>query len=176
MDLTEHKIKSKIKYEGRIVNIRDDTVRLPDGRSGMREVCEHPGGVAVAALFPDNTILMVRQYRYPTGEELLEIPAGKLEKGEDPLVCGLRELAEETGYTAGKITSLGYIHPSPGFLNEVIHLYLAQELSPQNLKGDEDEFLEVERYPLNDVVHLIMENKITDAKTIAAVMKIWNLR
>lgn len=176
MNLIETTIKKETKYEGRIVNIRDDAVKLPDGRSAMREVCEHPGGVAIVALFPDDTILMVRQYRYSTGQEMLEIPAGKLEKGEDPLQCGMRELAEETGYTAEKTTSLGYIYPSPGFLNEIIHLYLAEELYPKNLKCDEDEFLEVERYALSEVLRLIMENKITDAKTIAAVMKTCYIR
>jgi ADP-ribose pyrophosphatase len=171
MNLIESTVSKEMKYEGRIVNIREDSVLLPDGRCAKREVCEHPGGVAILALFPDDTVLTVRQYRYPLMREMLEVPAGKLEKGEEPLKCGIRELEEETGYTAKEITPLGCVHPSPGFLNEVIYLYLAQGLLPQFRAADDDEFLEVERHSLKDLMTMIMENKITDAKTIAAVMK-----
>lgn len=171
MELRETKISSKTLYTGKIVNVRMDEISLPTGRPATREVVEHPGGVAVLPLDRDGGIFMVRQWRYPFMQELLEIPAGKLSPGEDPYACGLRELAEETGLIPNSCEHLGCVYPSPGYAAEVLHLYLAREFTRVPSRPDEDEFLMVEKYPFDEVVSMIMHNRIRDAKTIAAVLK-----
>ena len=125
MEMTEKTLSSEYKYNGRIINTRVDTVLLPDGRQSKREIIEHSGGVGVIAVTEEGKIALVRQYRHPYGEIIYEIPAGKLEKGEQPLDCGKRELEEETGFTADNWQSLGQIYPSPGYCAEVIHIFLA---------------------------------------------------
>lgn len=136
----------------------------------------HPGGVGILALTEAEEVLLVRQFRYPYGEVVTEIPAGKREPGEDPLVTGKRELAEETGYRADSFTSLGTLYPTPGYCDEVIHLYLATGLHPVKAHPDADEFLEVDRIPLKELVTLVLEGKLPDAKTQIAVLKAWLLR
>ena len=142
MELFEKTLSKDYKYNGKIINMRVDKAELENGKTAIREVVEHSGGVCVAALDEENRLLMVKQFRYPYGEVLLEIPAGKREKGEDPLECGKRELEEETGLCAKEYISLGKIYPTPGFCNEVIYLYLATELSFSKAQPDEDEFVE----------------------------------
>lgn len=176
MDLTEKTLSQKYIFEGRILKMRLDEALLPDGSTAGREVVEHPGGVCVAALTDDDCLLFVRQFRYPYGEIIPEIPAGKRDPGEDPLTTGKRELKEETGYTAKNYRSLGRVYPSPGYFNEVIYMYLATDLVAGETDPDEDEFLEVEKIPLETAVQMVMKDEITDAKTQAAVMKVWFLR
>ena len=162
MNLTEKTLESKILFEGRILRLRRDVVALPNGREAFREVVDHPGGVCVLALDGENRALLVRQFRYPYLAELREIPAGKLEYGEDPDQAALRELREETGAVPGEFRSLGELYPSPGYCGEVIRMYLAQDLRFGETSPDEDEFLAVER---------VLSGEIKDAKTIAAVLK-----
>lgn len=173
MNLTETPISQNIIYRGKIITVRVDDARLPNGATSKREVVEHPGGVCIAALTGQDELLFVRQFRYPYGEVILELPAGKLNAGEDPLPAGKRELKEETGATAAHYESLGQLYPSPGYCGEIIHLYLATGLSFGDMCPDEDEFLEVERIPLKTAVGMVMSGEIKDAKTQAAVLKVY---
>jgi len=167
----EKQVESSTLYEGLIVNVRRDIAELHNGARVPREVVEHPGGVGIVPLTPDNKVLMVRQYRYPMEETLVEIPAGKLETGEDPLVCAARELSEETGCTAGKIVDLGVIYPSPGFCKESLYIYLALELQQGEPHLDDNEFLSVEPYGFDELTDMIMKNELQDAKSIIGVLK-----
>ena len=171
MNFNEKTITSEKKFEGRIINGEVLDVELPDGKTGYREIVNHPGGVGIVALTDDNKILMVRQFRKPIEKTILEIPAGKLEKGEDPLECGKRELEEETGYKAKEFVSLGYLYPSPGFANEVTHLYLAWGLEKGEVNPDEDEYLDILEISVEEVYSSIMKNEINDAKTVIGFFK-----
>lgn len=173
MNLEEKQIKAEYLYKGKIINVRRDEIELPNGAPAFREVVEHPGGVCVAALTDNDEVLFVRQYRYPYSEVILEIPAGKRDsRDEDPLVCGKRELKEETGASAEKYIFLGELYPTPGYCGEVIYMYAATNLSFGDRAPDEDEFLEVEKIPLEKAVKMIMSGEIKDAKTQAAVLKL----
>ncbi|MBE7022782.1 MAG: NUDIX hydrolase [Ruminococcaceae bacterium] len=171
MNLIEKTIKQEQIFEGKIITLRRDTVKLPNGNEATREVVEHPGGVAVVALDEHNEVYMVRQFRYPFGEVISEIPAGKLDAGEDPFDCCVRELAEETGLSAGHYDYLGKFMLSPGFCREWIHIYLARDLTTGDAHLDADEFLEVEKRPLVDLVEQVMNNELTDAKTVMGILK-----
>ena len=170
LKLEETTLRRETVYTGRIVNVRQDLVRLPDGREALREVVEHPGGVAVLPLTADRHVVLVRQFRYPFGEILWEIPAGKLEPGEDPAACGLRELREETGYTADRYEPLGVVYASPGIYGEKLYLFVAREIHYVGDCPDDGEFLNVETRPLDEVVRMILDGTIKDSKTIAAVL------
>lgn len=173
MNLSEKPLSADYKYRGRIINLRVDTAELPNGATATREVVEHPGGVCVAALTEDGCLLFVRQFRYPYQTVLLELPAGKLDPGEDPLEAGKRELREETGAKASRYESLGTLYPSPGYCGEIIHLYAASGLTFGETAPDEDEFLEVEKIPLEEAARMVLEGEIPDAKTQAAVLKVY---
>lgn len=173
MNLSEKPLSADYKYRGRIINLRVDTAELPNGATATREVVEHPGGVCVAALTEDGCLLFVRQFRYPYQTVLLELPAGKLDPGEDPLEAGKRELREETGAKASRYESLGTLYPSPGYCGEIIHLYTASGLTFGETAPDEDEFLEVEKIPLEEAARMVLEGEIPDAKTQAAVLKVY---
>jgi len=171
MEFFEKQIEKKTMYEGLIVNVRRDVAEIQNGKHVPREVVEHPGGVAVVPLTEEGKVLMVRQYRYPMEEELVEIPAGKLDHGEDPFECAVRELAEETGCTAREYVFLGEMYPSPGFCRERLYLYLALDLKYGEMNLDEDELLSVEAYDIDKLTDMIMENKLPDAKSIIGIMK-----
>ena len=171
MTFCERTISSDKKFDGKIFSVRVESVELPDNKTGYREFVDHPGGVGVLALTDDNKILMVSQYRKAIEKEILEIPAGKLEKGEDPLVCGMRELEEETGYRAKEMVSLGFLYPSPGFANEVTHLYLAWGLEKTATNPDEDEYLDILEVTPEEIYSKIMANEINDAKTVIGFFK-----
>lgn len=170
MELTEKTLTSREVYCGRILRVREDTVRLPNGKTAEREVAEHPGGVGILAL-DGGDVLLVRQYRYAFSRVLTEIPAGKREPGEEPFVTAQRELREEIGATAGKWTELGALIASPGCYGEVLYLYMAQELTFGDTHPDEDEFLDVVRMPFDRAVELCMTGELTDAKTVVALLK-----
>ena len=171
MDLTEKTLNKNYIYEGKIINVRRDDAILPNGKNCIREIVEHPGGVTLAALTDNGELIFVDQFRYAYMKVLLELPAGKLEKGEDPLEAGKRELLEETGYAAEKYTFLGEFYPSCGYTEEVIYLYLAQGLTLHEQQLDEDEFVNVRKIPLDDAFKMVMNNEIPDGKTQAAIMK-----
>ena len=170
MELTEKTLTSREVYRGRILRVREDTVRLPNGKTAEREVAEHPGGVGILAL-DGGDVLLVRQYRYAFSRVLTEIPAGKREPGEEPFVTAQRELREEIGATAGEWTELGALIASPGCYGEVLYLYMAQELTFGDTHPDEDEFLDVVRMPFDRAVELCMTGELTDAKTVIALLK-----
>lgn len=173
MNLIEETLSKEYIYKGKIINLRKDEARLPDGNCALSEVVEHPGGVCVAALTENNEVLFVRQFRYPYSEVVLEIPAGKRNSvTEDPLSCGKRELREETGATAETFRFLGELYPSPGYCGEIIYMYAAKGLSFGKTDMDDDEFLEPERIPLDKAIEMIMSGEIKDAKTQAAVLKL----
>ena len=171
MDFFEKKIDSKTEFKGIVVNIRSDVVELHNGKHVPREVVEHTGGVAIVPVTGDGRVLMVRQYRYPMAEELLEVPAGKLDRGEAHFDCAVRELSEETGCTAGRLVFLGATYPSPGFCEEILYIYLALDLQYGEMHLDEDEFLSVEPVPMDELVDMIMANELPDGKTIIGILK-----
>lgn len=171
MDLIEKTLSSEKIFDGRILHIRRDTVRLPDGGEATREVVDHPGGVCVLALDEENRALLVSQFRYPYEKVLREVPAGKLEYGEDPAQAAIRELEEETGAVAGEFRSLGELYPSPGYCGEVIRMYLARDLTFGETHLDKDEFLNLERIPFDRLVEQVLSGEIRDAKTIAVTLK-----
>lgn len=171
MKYQEKKLSGKMVYEGKILKVRVDEVSLVNGRTAVREVMMHPGGVAVVPLLPDGGVICVRQFRYPMGQDVLEVPAGKLDRGEEPLAGAKRELEEETGYTAKEYVYLGEFYPSPGFCDEVLHIYLATGLEKGQAHPDEDEFLDVEKISLEELAGMIGRNELPDGKTVAAVLK-----
>lgn len=172
MNLTEKTLSSDCRFEGRILRLKRDEVQLPNGQRAFREVVEHPGGVCIAALTVQQELLFVRQFRYPYGKTVWELPAGKREPGEEPLVTARRELTEETGATAATFLSLGELYPTPGYSNEIIYLYAATGLTAGEATPDEDEFLEVQRIPLAQAVQMVMEGQLPDAKTQTLVLKV----
>lgn len=171
MKLTEKTLSSKSVFDGRILHITLDEIELPNGKKSKREVVNHPGGVTVAALDEDNNLLFVRQFRYPYKEVVLELPAGKLEKGSTPLENGKRELMEETGAEGYSYISLGQLYPSPGYTSEIIHLYACKIKSQGSSTPDDGEFLNIEKIPLDKAVEMVLNNQIPDAKTQVAVLK-----
>ena len=171
MDYTERTLRKINGYKGVIVDVDLDRVSLPDGKEALREVVSHPGGVGIIAIDGDGSAICVRQFRYCFREHLLEIPAGKLEHGEDPMDCAVRELSEETGISAGHIVPLGSIYPSPGFCREVLYLYLATELKQGEAHPDAGEFLDIVRVPFGELVDKCMSGEIRDGKTVAAALK-----
>ena len=170
-DLTEVTLRRKDVYDGKILKVHVDDVRLPNGREAVREVVDHVDGAAVLAMDEANRVLVVRQYRYVFGRVLAELPAGKLDPGEDPVAGALRELKEETGAVPGTFLPMGVYLGSPGCLGEELHLFLARDLQMAEAQPDEDEFLEMARVPFEEMVHRILSGEITDGKTIAAVLK-----
>lgn len=171
MELFEKKLSSKQIFDGKIVKLFVDEVELPDGQKAIREIVRHPGAVCVVPLTDEGEVVMVRQFRYPFGEVLLEIPAGKLEPGEDPLEAVMRELEEESGAVAGKIEHIGEIYTTVAIFDEKIQLYLARDLKFISAHPDSDEFIESTKIPLSELVKMVMNNEIKDAKTQIAILK-----
>ena len=170
MIVKEKTIETTHIFKGRIIDVSVDTVVLPDGKKASRELVRHPGGVCVVAYDGDN-IYLVKQYRKPYDEVVTELPAGKLEYGEDPRDCAVRELSEETGFSADEMIYLGACCTSPGFSTEVLHIYLALGLHAGESHPDEDEFLDVEKHGLTELSEKVMSGEIDDGKTIVAVLK-----
>ncbi len=166
MKYNEETVDSRLIYDGRIIRVKEDTVRMHNGNLAKRELVEHPGGVGVVAYTNKGTIIFVRQFRKPYDEEILEIPAGKLERGEDHGVCGRRELEEETGYQAQHFEYLGGFYPTPGYCGEVLHLYYADGLTPGKTHPDPNEFVDVLEFSPEQVEQMISTGEIKDMKTI----------
>jgi ADP-ribose pyrophosphatase len=175
--LIESPLASELIYDGKIVHLYKDTVTLPNGQPAIREVIRHVGAVCVVPLTDEGEVVCVRQFRYPHAKVLLEIPAGKLDsKEEDRPSAALRELREETGALCQTLTPLGQLLTTPAFVDEVIDMYLAEGLTFGDRDLDEDEFLDVVRIPLEKLVDMILQGDVTDAKTQAAVLKVWALK
>ena len=170
-ELIETKVKSETIYDGVLLHVRRDTVKLPNGKEAKREWIKHPGASSVIPIFPDGQIILVKQYRYPVGKITLEVPAGKLDgPDEDPLACAVRELSEETGYTSDNIYKLTTIATTVGFSNELIHLYAAENLQEGKQHTDEDEFINVVKVPLSEAMRMVEDGRIIDAKSIISIL------
>lgn len=171
MHLFEKTVTSELIFDGKIITVKKDTAELENGEIVNRELVVHPGGVCVVPINENGEVLMVKQFRYPFKEALTELPAGKLEVGEDHREAGLRELREETGAVCENFEYLGVCYPSVAYLTEKIHMYLATGLTFENQDLDEDEFLDVVKIKLEDAVEMIMNNELPDAKTQCAILK-----
>ncbi len=167
----EKTISTKPIFEGRILDVRVDEVLLPNGKTSTRELIKHPGAVAIIMVTDDQKIVLVEQYRKPMEKPLVEIPAGKLDEGEEPLACAVREMEEETGYECESMDKLISLYTSPGFADEIIHIYVAKGLKKkENAKGlDEDEFVDLMEVTLEEALELVKEERIQDAKTAYAI-------
>ena len=172
MDLIEKTVSTEEIFDGRVVKLRVDKVELPDGKLQTREVISHPGGVGVIAMDDENNVLMVKQFRPGAKGVLLEIPAGKLEYGENPEECGRRELSEETGFIANEFSHLAKFYVTPAYCEEIINIYFARNLVPSKQHLDEGEFLDVLKIPFDELYEKVINNEIKDGKTIIAVLKL----
>ncbi len=170
MTFREETISSEMIYEGAILNLRKDKVTVKDGKTSFREIIEHNGGAALAALTDDGKLVMVKQFRKAVERDVLEVPAGKIEKGEDPLETAKRELREETGYTAVNIREIGKIYPSVGYTQERIYIYLCTGLTPGETDFDDNEALDIIEYDLEDLYRMALAGEIQDAKTLTAIL------
>lgn len=170
--MKEKTIAQKKIFDGKIITVHVDDVVLEDGTKSFREVVEHNGGVCVAALTDEKELFFVRQYRYPFKRELLELPAGKLELGEDPIIAGMRELEEECGVEAEDVISMGEIYPTVAYCSEIIYLFAAKGLHSVGQKLDTGEFLSVEKIPLEKAAEMVMNGEISDAKTVTLILKL----
>lgn len=169
MSFNEKTISSEIKYKGKILNLRIDTVESVNGES-TREIVEHSGGAVVLPLLPNKNVVMIRQFRKPLERDVLEIPAGKIEQGESPEETAFRELQEETGYMANNMTLLTKMYPSVGYSEELLYIYLATDLEPGETDFDENEDIDTYSYHIDDLYEMVMEGKIQDAKTQVAIL------
>ena len=173
MDLYEKTLSSTSIYNGKVVKLFKDEIELPNGNTSFREVIKHPGGACVIAIENDY-IYFVKQFRYPFGKVLLEIPAGKLNEGENPEVCAIRELEEETGLIANKVELIHSFYPTPAYTSEIIYVYLANGLKKGTVNLDSDEFLNVEKIKVNAAIKMLLNGEIHDAKTIIALYALKN--
>ena len=165
-ELQETKIKSDTVYQGKMVNLRVDQVRLQSGRTSSREVVEHPGSVGIIPIDKDGNVILIRQFRYAVGELLWEIPAGKLDPGENPEDCAIRELEEETSYLAGRLEKVTSFYTSPGFSSEMLHLFIGTDLLPGRGQPDDDENIETYRLSREAIETMMKDGEIRDAKTL----------
>ena len=165
----EKTIESKSIYEGKVVTLKVDKVQVHNGGQSSREIVVHPGGCAIGAV-KDDKVILVRQFRKAIEQNILELPAGKLDPGEDPLECAVRELQEETGYIARNVKSLGSIYPTPGYSNEIIHLFYSDDLEPGEAHPDEHESIDIEKYSIDEVLDKVRKGEIRDGKTVAGIL------
>lgn len=171
MELEEKKLSSEEIFDGVAIHLFRDEILLPNGNKGVREVVRHPGAVCVIPITDDGEIIFVNQFRYALNRVTLEVPAGKLEKGEDPMEAALRELSEETGITAENIESLDALYTSPALIDEIIYMYIATGLSQGEQHLDDDEFVNAVKIPLDEAIEMVMTGKIMDAKTQLIILK-----
>ena len=167
----EKTLASNVVYDGRIIKVLRDDILLENGDKSIREIIEHPGAVGIVPIDENGDVILVRQYRYAVSEELLEVPAGKMEYGEDPLDCAVRELSEETGYEAGKMVHLGSFFPSVGVSREKLHMYLATELKKGEAHPDVDEFVDVVTMPFDEAVSKAVSGQFNDGKSIIGILQ-----
>ena len=169
-ELKESTVSSKKVYEGSFLDVRKDVVKLPDGNTSTREWINHPGAACIIPIMPDGKLALIKQYRYPVQSIMIELPAGKLDKEESPEACAIRELEEEIGYSAGKLTFVAKIHPAIGFANEQMWIFLAEQLIQSQKNTDHDEFVELMPRSINQAVELVWNGAITDVKTIIGIL------
>ena len=169
-ELKESQLSSTHIFTGKLLDIWSDEVRLPNGKTSVREYIRHPGAVVMIPVLPDGRIVLIRQFRYPVGQVEIELPAGKIDPGESPEETVQRELQEETGYGSGKITRLAEIHPFIGYSYERMWVYLAEELEAAEVKTDDDEFIEMMPTPLEQATGMVWNGEITDVKTIIGLL------
>ena len=174
-DLSERFVSGDLVFDGTLLKVRRDVVRLPDGSQGTREFIRHPGAVAIVPLFDDGRVLLERQFRYPHGRDFIEVPAGKLEANEPHLETAKRELLEETGYTAGEWRRIGVIHTAIAYTDEAIDLFVCKKLRQVGRKLDAGEFLETLIVAFDEAIAMIRDGRITDAKTVAALLLVKEL-
>ena len=170
--LAEHTVESEHLYSGAILNLRRDTVRLANGRQASREVVEHVESAAAVPLLDDGRVVLVEQWRHPVGRALLEIPAGIIDPGEQPAEAMRRELTEETGYAAGRLELLFSTYLAPGYSQELIHIFLAEDLQPAEAAPDDDEIIRVKKVPFEDAVAACLRGELTDAKTVVGLLAV----
>lgn len=170
MDYYEKTISTELMYKGNIINVERLTVELPNGKIATRDVVRNPGASVIVPVTDNGEIVMVEQFRKPNEKTFIEIPAGKLDAGEEPIKCAERELKEETGYTAKELKKILTLNPAPAFADEVLHIYLATGLSRGEAHPDEDEFISARTYKIDEVLNMIDEGQITDSKTVAGVL------
>ncbi len=175
MTMEEKTMKCERVYEGRIINVRVDTVELPDKKYSKREIVEHPGAVGIVPITSNKEIVLVKQFRKPVEGVLLEIPAGKIESEEEPAICAVRELEEETGFKTDNIQQLLKFYTTPGFSNEIIYIYIAEDLKEGTINPDEDENIETIKIPIEEALEKIKSGEIEDAKTIVGILSYLNL-
>ena len=176
-EMIERRVSSESIYKGKILHVKRDEIELPNGKRSFREYAEHGGAVAIFPLTKEGEVVLVRQYRYAHGRVFLEIPAGKLDRAdEEPFAAAVRELREEVGARAGRVTPLGVLVPSCAILTERIHMFLAEDLTFGDCAPDEDELLEVVRMPLSSLVKMVMRGEIEDAKTQVLALKVWQMK
>ena len=168
--LKETQLSTEQIYKGSLLDVRRDEVSLPNGKTSSREYIKHPGAACIIPVLPDGKIALIKQYRYPVQSEMIELPAGKLDPGEEPEDCARRELEEEIGYSAGKLTFVCNIHPAIGFASEIMWIYLAEDLVKTTENTDHDEFLEIMPTSLAEAVKMVWDGKITDVKTIIGLL------
>ena len=169
-ELKESTVSSKKVYEGSFLDVRKDVVKLPDGNTSTREWINHPGAACIIPIMTDGKLALIKQYRYPVQSIMIELPAGKLDKEESPEACAIRELEEEIGYSAGKLTFVAKIHPAIGFANEQMWIFLAEQLIQSQKNTDHDEFVELMPRSINHAVELVWNGAITDVKTIIGIL------
>lgn len=174
MELNEKQLTSKLVYDGGLLKVYYDTVELVDGRTAWREIIRHPGAVVMVPVDDEGFVYLVRQFRYPYGKAVLEVPAGKLEWGEEHFSAAQRELEEEIGARAERWTPMGEMLPTPGFCDELQHVYLARGLTFGETHPDEDEFLEIEKLPFAEAVEMAVDGRLEDSKTVAAILRAWH--
>jgi ADP-ribose pyrophosphatase len=172
MIFQEKTISSEYIYKGKIINLRKDNVESVNGKTSFREIVEHNGGVGLVVITEQDKMVLVRQFRKALERDILEVPAGKIEKGEDPMTAAVRELKEETGYTAKKIELIGRIYPSVGYTTELIYLYLCTELTSGDTDFDENEAMDIEEYNFHELYEMALSGKIEDGKTLTAILLI----
>ncbi|HKJ68238.1 MAG TPA: NUDIX hydrolase [bacterium] len=169
-ELTEKQLTSTSVFDGVLLHVYRDEVELPDGRTSIREYVKHPGASVMVPLLDTEDIVLERQYRYPLGRELVELPAGKIDQGEDPIESARRELLEETGYEGDRFTKIGILHPCIGYSDEVIHIYIVEELTFHREQQDKDEFIETFTLPFDEALDAVRTGEITDAKSMVGIL------